>query len=321
MISASAPPTKRRKHSTISTTSSNHPLRQTSFPPPDDEDRDARYSPASSIDNMSVASSSTKAGTKSKKSLGKRRATRDDDLSSLVSGRGGPGTPRARTPGTEGDDDDDDDDDDGEEMEVAVESTQENSVKAITARNYMIREAMDPRQQMRFDAWHASRLNKAIVKKLINQTLSQSVNEHVVFAVQVAAKLFAGEIIERARKVQDQWVAASLETQLGKPKPLLALPSPPTESEGSSQTRGSLADSEGTMHEEMEAEIEARRNATLRGPLLAEHLNEAFRRYKEYDGPDRELLNQWRQTRSTGAERFGVKNRKGRLFGGGGRTF
>lgn len=54
-----------------------------------------------------------------------------------------------------------------------------------------------------------------------------------------------------------------------------------------------------------------------RGPLLPEHLQEAFRRYKEYDGPDREMLYGSRMKSSTGAERFGVKNRKGRLFGGG----
>lgn len=180
MMPTSAPAVKRRKQSMLSNTSSNHPLRQTSFPP-DDAGQGARYSPSPSVDNMSMVSSSTKRGVQSKKSLGKRRAVDDDDTS-LVSGQGGGllsvGNGRgkrvkgsrdpSRGPSTGVDAEDDDDEGDDEvAMELTKEVTKfDNSAKAVQARNYEIREAMDVRQQERFDAWHASRLSNAVVKKV-----------------------------------------------------------------------------------------------------------------------------------------------------------
>lgn len=130
-------------------------------------------------------------------------------------------------------------------------------------------------------------------------------------------------MIERARKVREQWLAVSLETQCGQPKPMLGLPSPPAENDSaesaneSSQALSQIPQSSFTISQETEAEREARLDKALRGPLLPDTLREAFRRYKDFDGPDRKMLNIWPVQRSVGAGRFGVRNKKGRLFGGG----
>jgi transcription initiation factor TFIID subunit 11 len=112
--------------------------------------------------------------------------------------------------------------------------------------------------------------------QLINQTLSQSVPASVILAVKSVAKIFAGEIIEGARRVQLQWLEASGESQTG-------LPSPPPDNDDDTRERP-------------------------RGPLTADHLREALRRYKLERQPGNVgLMGLARQQMSNGSERFGLK--------------
>lgn len=60
----------------------------------------------------------------------------------------------------------------------------------------------------RYDCWNRSKLRVVDVRKLVNQTLSQSVPSNVVTVVSAYAKMFAGIIIEEAREVQGEWMAA-----------------------------------------------------------------------------------------------------------------
>ena len=59
----------------------------------------------------------------------------------------------------------------------------------------------------RYDIWKSSKLRGQEVKKLVNQTVGQSVPPPVVLAVQAYTKLFAGMIVEGARGVQREWGA------------------------------------------------------------------------------------------------------------------
>lgn len=59
----------------------------------------------------------------------------------------------------------------------------------------------------RYHTWHGAKLRNSDVKRLVNQTVSQSVPQPVVLAVQAYTKLFAGMIIEGAREVQREWMA------------------------------------------------------------------------------------------------------------------
>jgi transcription initiation factor TFIID subunit 11 len=123
-----------------------------------------------------------------------------------------------------------------------------------------------------------------IILQLINQTLSQSVPGTVILAVKSVTKIFAGEIIERARKVQGQWIEASDESQTG-------LQSPP-----------------GSDNDEISKE-------RRRGPLTADHLREALRRYKlERDHGLVGVLGLGRLQHSSGCERYAIRAMGKRLF-------
>lgn len=99
----------------------------------------------------------------------------------------------------------------------------------------------------------------------------------VITAVQSAAKIFTGDLIERARKVQSQWLEATGESQTGS-----FLATPPAEDDGTAETR--------------------------RGPLLPDHLREAFRRQMlENHGGLVGELGLWQHQQHSGVERFGAK--------------
>jgi transcription initiation factor TFIID subunit 11 len=101
-------------------------------------------------------------------------------------------------------------------------------------------------------------------------------------AVKSATKVFAGDLIEEARKVQSQWIEATQDSQTG-------LPSPPGEGFNPEEKR--------------------------RGPLLPDHLREAFRRHMtEGAGGLVGELGLWQQQQSSGVERFGTKLRGKRLM-------
>lgn len=111
----------------------------------------------------------------------------------------------------------------------------------------------------------------------------------MILAVRSVAKIFAGEMVEGARRVQTQWLEASGEDQT------TGLPSPPAEN--------------GTVKEK-EKEKETRR-----GPLLPDHLREALRRLKlERDGGLSGQLGLWQLQQSSGVERFGAKSMGKRLL-------
>ncbi len=96
--------------------------------------------------------------------------------------------------------------------------------------------------------------------------------------------MFAGEIIEGARKVQTEWLESTGESQI-------SLPSPPAETHTSPE------------------------NERRRGPLLPDHLREAFRRHLlDSDGGLVGQLGLWQAQQHNGVERFAVKLGGKRLF-------
>lgn len=75
-------------------------------------------------------------------------------------------------------------------------------------RRYLFREAVPPSHQNRYDAYNKVKLRTADVRKLVNATLSQSVPQNVVTVVGAYTKMFTGMLIESAREVQSEWMAA-----------------------------------------------------------------------------------------------------------------
>lgn len=209
------PPNPRRKPSTASATSSSHPLRQTSFPPP--ESRSAVYSPEGSADfsdseiNGAIAGSDIGAsdvGTGKKRKRGEKRprgrpAKNPRPEGSAVNGAGGGRGTAGAEGGAEGEEDDEDEDVDTADArdDIAMRLLEESSHQ-----NELLLQ-MNDEQLERHAVYKRSKLRTQDVRRLINQTVSQSVPANVVTVVGAYTKMFAGLLIEGAREVQSEWVA------------------------------------------------------------------------------------------------------------------
>ncbi|KAG0646573.1 Transcription initiation factor TFIID subunit 11 [Hyphodiscus hymeniophilus] len=293
---SSAPSIKRRKASMLSTTSvSSHPLRQTSFPPPESATIGTpRYSRSPSIDTMSLASASVagcakkKRGRKSKAKLGDDESVIGGKAKSAVSGASGSRKRKQSVASA------DEEDEGGEEMAVEmVARTQEERQKEIEHRAMLVR-ALDDDQMQRYEAWRSVKLPDATVRRIVNQTLSQSAPASVILAVKSVAKIFAGEMIEGARRVQEEWVGADDLLKETIKRNMQKLPTPP---------------------EDIRNEFMEESRDLPRGPLEPDHLREALRRYRaRAEGGMVGQLGLWQHQSSSGVERFGTKIQGKRLF-------
>lgn len=75
-------------------------------------------------------------------------------------------------------------------------------------------DAFDTDQSTRYDLFKRAKLSKPALRKIVNQTLSQSVPPNVVTTVSGYSKIFIGEIVEKARTVQDEWANAADEAAI-----------------------------------------------------------------------------------------------------------
>ncbi|GAA5853380.1 hypothetical protein JCM8547_002434 [Rhodosporidiobolus lusitaniae] len=64
-------------------------------------------------------------------------------------------------------------------------------------------EHFDEQQMDRYEAYRRSGLAKGSVRKLVNQVLGQSVSPSILTVVRGFAKVFVGEIVEKARSIAD----------------------------------------------------------------------------------------------------------------------
>jgi transcription initiation factor TFIID subunit 11 len=147
------------------TSTSSHPLRQTSFPP-ENSSQDQRFSRSPSVESASLVSGTS--GTKKKR--GRRPKGKADDDTSLVGGRaksavsGGSG--RGRRGSREASLEEDEEEEGGGETAVAIEARtdeeamKENEMKAVLLSTF------DPEQFSRFEAWRASKLADSVVRRV-----------------------------------------------------------------------------------------------------------------------------------------------------------
>ncbi|KAI9676373.1 MAG: hypothetical protein M1817_000530 [Caeruleum heppii] len=285
-------PSKRRKpstaHSVTGTASSAHPLRQTSFPPPERDDDHGGFSAngGTAVRSPSVESSvagGSAVGGRGRKGRGGGRtrggggrrgrpSATATAATSVVDGQTGgrksgsrsvvSGSATGRGGGAAGDEDEDggeDDEDAGEGLmadgaEGEVDKDQERQKLSILV------EAFNPTQSDRYDMYRRAKLPPATVRKLTNQTLSQSVPENVVKTINGFTKVFVGEIVEKAREVQREWLLAS---------------SSSFSSPSSSTTSDHITSLSSTSLTKGESNLDAEAP-----PLLPDHLREAMRRYR-----------------------------------------
>lgn len=157
-------------------------------------------------------------------------------------------------------------------------------------------EYMTPLQQERYSTYRRIKLKKETVRKLVNQTLSQSVPQPVIIAVTSYAKSFLGELIDRALTVRDEYQAVKTHRpNENLPQPILMQtlhrPSAHIKDPRNKPTNADIntagwhptqVDRSEPIWKEIgkDVSLEERLKTTDKGPLMPSHLREALRRYK-----------------------------------------
>ncbi|CAI6333216.1 unnamed protein product [Periconia digitata] len=292
-----------RKRSSISSISSTAKKRKpsalrNSFAPENDSAAGSpmAYERSPSVDSVATGSLANGAG-------GKKRKRKDTDNMSATghSTRGkrneaGSSAGPANDGDNAGGNDDEDDDDLDEDVDTMLEGGRatEASKKQDKEHERILMQAMTPSQSDRYATYRRIRLRPQIVRRLVNQTLSQSVPSPVVIAVTSYSKAFIGELIDRALTVRDEWAAARTHIPNPNLPPQLltrgltdtfahkpdAKPMPNHIAE-SGLFKNQVDPKEGYWVEVPdETSLEDRLKESDKGPLTPDHLREALRRYK-----------------------------------------
>ncbi|KAF2198632.1 hypothetical protein GQ43DRAFT_443166 [Delitschia confertaspora ATCC 74209] len=255
-----------------------------------------RFSRSPSVE--STATTSVHNGVGGSKRGRKRKGADDDTRSITGSLRGGKAGTASMVDGQGGDEDEDEDYDEegGEGMDTMLEGGQmdEANEKVEMENRRLLMDTMTPNQFHRYETYRRIKLKKETVRKITNQTLSQSVPAPVIIAINGYTKLFIGELLDRAITVRDEWCAARSHI----PNPELPLPVlqsalvRPAGYEKERRPTGAeiLAAGVSPMGVDprlgywrevpADAGLQDRLKMEDKGPLTPDHLREALRRYK-----------------------------------------
>ncbi|KAK3197448.1 hypothetical protein GRF29_216g203873 [Pseudopithomyces chartarum] len=290
-----------RKRGSISSVSSQAKKRKpsnlrNSFDPTLESGSPFRHSRSPSIGSVDTASLVNGAS-----GAPRKRKRKNDDTTSIAgsSVRGAPHDDASTTgaPGGDAPDGDEDEDDDyGDERENDVEGERPSAAAREQAaeNERMLVLAMDQSQSDAYAVYRRVQLKTAMVRKLVNQTLSQSVPPNVILAVKSYSKAFVGELIDRAITVRDEWAAARTHVPNPEMRPdILAqgLQEPFGHRPSSKPNRQQIQNAQLYMNSPMatmpfwnevdkKAGLKERLKEEDKGPLTPAHLREALRRYK-----------------------------------------
>ncbi|PYH78546.1 histone-fold-containing protein [Aspergillus uvarum CBS 121591] len=289
-----------------------HPLRQTSFPSTMDPDAVASsraYSDAGSVtgsftgslggtsaDGVFLTAKGKKRGRKSKAE--KERELRAEE-GSLRAGMmmdrmgsvdaegasvraGGGGGVAGGGGGAGGDDADEEDDFDDEGELLGREEGTTTDTEAEKKNLALLVDAFNPLQSERYDLFKRAKLRKETLRRIVNHALSQSVPASVVTTINGFTKVFAGEIIEKARTVQAEWAEAHDQAALAAAAVAASSSTATNHYPGVVKPQG-MIDRGGPLLTTTSAKNEIKAKLPPnphRGQLLPAHLREALRRYK-----------------------------------------
>ncbi|KAB8274170.1 hTAFII28-like protein conserved region-domain-containing protein [Aspergillus minisclerotigenes] len=195
-----------------------HPLRQTSFPTTIDADSRA-YGAASDAGSVTGSFTGSLGGTsadgvfRNKKRGRKSKAEKEREREDVARGEmrssvDAEGSVRAGATGGGGGDDGDDDEDFEDEGELLGREEGATDTEAEKKNLALLVDAFNPLQSERYDLFKRAKLRKETLRRIVNHALSQSVPASVVTTINGFTKVFAGEIIEKARTVQAEWAEA-----------------------------------------------------------------------------------------------------------------
>lgn len=159
---------------------------------------------------------------------------------------------------TGGPDVEEEDDEDGGGDDGVVDDGVKVDKDAAEKKMAILIAAFNDDQQERYNMFRRTKLKKETVRRITNQTLSQSVPPNVITTINGFTKVFIGILIEKAREVQSQYERAEQ-----------SLPSP-SSSDKETNTPGNGGPT-----------TRSQRKIQDLGPLLPDHLREALRRYKK----------------------------------------
>ncbi|KAI9765293.1 MAG: hypothetical protein M1840_007492 [Geoglossum simile] len=207
---ASASSSKRRKpsHATNAAVASTHPLRQTSFPP-DEANQILLRSPSveSSITGSAITGRVGKGG---KRAKDKDARSREGSVRNSVTGRiGVEKVSLADGDSVAGDEEDEDDDENDAGTTMMFDGAGQADQDQEKQKLAILVDSFNEDQSDRYDLFRRVKLQPSALKKIANQTLSQSIPPLVVTTIGGLSKVFIGEIVEKAREVQAQWIAAA----------------------------------------------------------------------------------------------------------------
>ena len=87
-------------------------------------------------------------------------------------------------------------------MQTSSSKLGKDSAELQLHRLGMLVDSFSEEQSARYAAYRRTNLNKAAIKKLANQVLNQSIGNNVTIVIAGLAKVFVGEIVEKAREIQ-----------------------------------------------------------------------------------------------------------------------
>lgn len=214
-----------------------------------------------------------KRGRKSKAALAEQDGDGRSMTGDLRSNRGKAGTARGGAVEDDEAPEDDDEDDDAQlgDMVNASKMNEAREAQELQKQNVLLN-ALTPAEQDRFVAFRRANLHRPTVRKLVNQTLSQSVPQSIINVVNGYTKTFVGELLDIALDVQLEWTAASKEQ-----------PDRVPDTKAAPVADVTVTDIDSVVHEkglEGRDALKERLKVPKRGPLLPDHLREALRRYK-----------------------------------------
>lgn len=145
------------------------------------------------------------AATKKPKKTSETAALRDEPVSSPAPYKNG--THASIPANDEGDGDAYEEDDDDEGEEFGGVTSQDHNINNDTQdreRLKLLLAKLSEEQMNRYEAFRRANLNRTGIKKLANAVLNQSITANVAVTLSGLAKVFVGELVEKAREVEQQ---------------------------------------------------------------------------------------------------------------------
>lgn len=144
---------------------------------------------------------------------------------------------------------------------------------------------LDPTQMSRYEFYRRTTVNKGGVKKLANTVLNQSVSGNVAIVLSGVSKVFVGEIIEKAKSVKLRYDKANLLIKLQEKREIYEVMKDDIKKLKKEERFVEVAALKKDI-EEIKVDLKRfdLKNVNENGPLLPEHIREAWRLYQIESG-------------------------------------